>query len=444
MINFSNRESIVDVLNSIIVKNQCRAAKEIHTLHPRGTNPKLFVCTTTSDEFRKIATEIQQLKEKENLQFSSIAVLARTQRACQEVQSALMKSNIPCSRKARESLVNLSKLKEVQDILAYFKLACKFDSSQQDKAFLRVINVPSRQLGKSAIESIQEYSKLRNLDLFVASCQLCGKGSSRLNPRHRKALESFIMCIKSMKNLSNERPLDALEKFLSISKYDDFIQAKSGKDSTKLSNLNLLKELMQKSEISTLQEFMDQLENPDEKSGILAYKPSNDFVTISTIHQSKGREWDCVFLCRFNEGILPLGSHPILNCKISNSESHSLEEERRLAYVAMSRAKRFLYISLSQVDRFGNSLSPSRFLDEIPQRLFEKTSMPVKPIQETSTTNSFVSASSLLSKNTPAKDQESSKPRKSSSSTAHSQKSSFFQPTLSSFMAKRQKSEESR
>jgi ATP-dependent DNA helicase UvrD/PcrA len=355
--NYRSTQKILDAAAGVVANNRRRLGKSLRATRSSGVNLAFFEARDSKAEAEFIADRIRALHSEDPS--VHIAVLYRTNaqsRSFEEVMRA---------RAMRYRMLggfSFFQRAEVKDALAYARLAI---SPDDDIALLRVINTPPRGIGKTTIDSLSALARLQDLSLWAA----IGKTlESSASGRSLAPLRDFRNLIETLRQeVSSTPPADFLQSILTRSGYlDMLLQRDSSEDTARADNLrelvNAMAEGAERGE--TLSDFLDHAalvsdaDNFDESA----------LITLMTLHSAKGLEFDHVFLSGMEEGIFPHNR--------SQDDNEELEEERRLCYVGMTRAKqtltltRAVYRRMYGSERLSGSL-PSRFLQEIPADLIE-------------------------------------------------------------------------
>lgn len=353
--NYRSIPNILDVANSIISHNKRRIDKNLRT-NKTGTAQAIhFHGKNETEEYDWIALQIAKLKEQ-GCKGSDIAILYRSSHLSRGVEQALMRKSIKYEVWGG---IRFFERKEIKDALSYLRLV----AYQDDLSFKRVINTPSRTFGASSLEKLENIAAEENVSLFEAMKK--HKEDSFII-KHDKISE-FVQLIDECKSdIGKKTIFDILEYLLRETGYTDLLR--KDEDQDRIDNLN---ELL--ASINYYQETHEENQtNVDEYLQDIALYTNMDFrkedpsVKLMTIHQAKGLEFPYVFVCGLSEGIFPSAR------TIRESKEAGLEEERRLMYVAVTRAEKGLFLSESE----GISHSvvggkfPSRFLREIKKSLY--------------------------------------------------------------------------
>lgn len=353
--NYRSIPNILDVANSIISHNKRRIDKNLRTKKTGTAQAIHFHGKNETEEYDWIALQIAKLKEQ-GCKGSDIAILYRSSHLSRGVEQALMRKSIKYEVWGG---IRFFERKEIKDALSYLRLV----AYQDDSSFKRVINTPSRTFGASSLEKLENIAAEENVSLFEALKK--HKEDSFIIKRDK--ISDFVQLIDKCKSdIGKKTIFDILEYLLRETGYTDLLR--KDEDQDRIDNLN---ELL--ASINYYQETHEENQtNVDEYLQDIALYTNMDFrkedpsVKLMTIHQAKGLEFPYVFVCGLSEGIFPSAR------TIRESKEAGLEEERRLMYVAVTRAEKGLFLSESE----GISHSvvggkfPSRFLREIKKSLY--------------------------------------------------------------------------
>ena len=347
--NYRSTKNILGAANSIIKNNKNRKEKDLWTDNNTGDKIVYKRCDDEKDESNYVVSEITKLMN-ENVGLEDIAVLYRTNAQSRNIEEAFLRKNIPYKVVGSFYFYNR---KEVKDLISYLKLIY---NTSDDVSLTRVINVPKRGIGLKTLENITTKATILNTSMFDAI-----DGGKELE---------FKRLILSFKELSED---------LSLTELVDLILDKTGikkeleledtiESQSRLENLEEFKSITKSYEekygVISLSEFLDEISLV---SDVEEYKNRTDVVTLMTVHSAKGLEFDYVYIIGLEEGIFP---HSM--CLYSPSE---IEEERRLCYVAVTRAKKKLTIINSKKRLLYGQDSynpPSRFINEIGEEYLDK------------------------------------------------------------------------
>ena len=348
--NYRSTKNILNAANSVIKNNKYRKEKNLYTDNEEGIKIKYYESIDEKDEAYYVFKQIEKLI-LDGVSLNDIAVLYRTNAQSRTIEEALLRENIPYKVVGSFYFYNR---KEIKDLISYLKL---LHNKYDDNSLLRIINVPKRKIGEKTIQNLISKANQNNICIYDA--------------------------IESVKELEFKKiieEIDSIKDSKSLTELVDLVLTKTGMKE----ELEKEKTIESEARIENLEEFKTITKNFEEKNGIISldefleeislvsdieeHKDRKDVVTLMTIHSAKGLEFDNVFVIGMEEGIFP---H-----KNSFCDSEGLEEERRLCYVAITRAKSKLWlINAKRRTIYGkDEINPvSRFINEIDEDLVEKT-----------------------------------------------------------------------
>ena len=355
--NYRSTQNILSVASKLIENNQNRVGKKLYTNSDNGELVSLNCYKNGKDEATGVGDQIEKLKKKYLL--NNISILVRAIFQTREFEERFLKIGLPYRIIGG---IKFYERAEIKDCIAYLRI---IHQAQDDLSFERIINVPKRSIGDSTIKQINEYAKKNELSLEVASKKLLE--NNKIKPKTKIGLTSFLNLIEKWRNDFNVKKfghIKLLQTILDESGYSQMLKNK--KDLENENRLENIKELL-----NAMKEF-DNLESFLEHVALATSIDKNwegQKVNLMTIHASKGLEFDVVFLPGWEEGLFPHQK------SIEEKGEKGLEEERRLAYVGITRAKKLVNISFS-MNRFyqGDWIDSmaSRFIDELPNEHLEK------------------------------------------------------------------------
>ena len=355
--NYRSTQNILSVASKLIENNQNRVGKKLYTNSDNGELVSLNCYNNGKDEATGVGDRIEKLKKKYSL--NNISILVRAIFQTREFEERFLKIGLPYRIIGG---IKFYERAEIKDCIAYLRI---IHQTQDDLSFERIINVPKRSIGDSTIKQINEYAKKNELSLEVASKKLLE--NNKIKPKTKIGLTSFLNLIEKWRNDFNVKKfghIKLLQTILDESGYSQMLKNK--KDLENENRLENIKELL-----NAMKEF-DNLESFLEHVALATSIDKNwegQKVNLMTIHASKGLEFDVVFLPGWEEGLFPHQK------SIEEKGEKGLEEERRLAYVGITRAKKLVNISFS-MNRFyqGDWIDSiaSRFIDELPNEHLEK------------------------------------------------------------------------
>ena len=365
--NYRSHGNILDAANALISNNDARLGKNLWTDEGKGEPIRLYSATTDSEEASFLLEEVQTLA-REGIALNEIALLYRSNAQSRILEHTLFKAGM--SYRVYGGL-RFFERQEVKHALAYLRLIA---NPNDDGAFLRVVNFPTRGIGNRTLESIQDISKQSGTSLWQATCSFPPSG------RAGAALSSFVSLIENIKLQTEGFNLpDLIEHVIESSGLIQHYQKeREGQD-----RIENLKELVNASTTFVKEEVVVEEANEAEASemdpltAFLAHasleagdnqaQAGEDALQLMTVHSAKGLEFNSVFISGLEEGIFPHEN--------SLNEQGGLEEERRLMYVAMTRARRRLYLSYSQIRMLHGQTRynvESRFVEEIPSETLKR------------------------------------------------------------------------
>lgn len=355
MENYRSTPEILRAANSLISKNLLRMKKNLIPTLPSGGSVLCCHGENQEKEALWMAEQIKILKEK-GVPYKDITILYRAHYLTRSIEQVFLKEEIPYTI---YSGVQFFGRMEIKDALSYLRMIAYRD----DLSFLRIANVPKRNLGERRMKFIQEYAGENSCSLYEALCRNLDQDIFK----GTKAGE-FVQLIESFAANYQDRPVsEILSAVLDLSGYERMLRTEGNQE--RLDNLAELKQSVYEYETTCGEEAV--LEHYLAHVALFSNsdaQPEHDKVKLMTVHTSKGLEFPYVFLCGMNEGIFP-------SRKTKTREG--MEEERRLAFVAMTRAKKRLYLSEAKGRNLdGSPRYPSRFILDIDQNLLEYDRKP--------------------------------------------------------------------
>lgn len=365
--NYRSTKRILQAANEVIENNVHRKPKKLWTENPEGQKIVYYEAMNEADEAQFVAGKIKEYVESGKRRYSDFAILYRTNAQSRVMEEVLLKSNIPYQIVGGLKFYDR---KEIKDILAYLRVIA---NPNDDISLLRIINVPKRGIGASSLDKIVSYASENELSVFEALGELEHIG---LSARIAASLLEFRRLLEQWGQLQEYVSVTELvEEVLDKSGYREMLKAENTLEAqSRLENidefLSVTKHFENVSEDKSLIAFLtdlalisdiDQLNDANGEDG--------DAVVLMTLHSAKGLEFPVVFLIGMEEGIFPHSR--------SLDDEDEMEEERRLAYVGITRAEEELFLTSAQMRTlFGytNMNAVSRFIREIPEELVERVS----------------------------------------------------------------------
>ena len=368
--NYRSTQTILDAADAIIANNLHQKKKKLWTSNPGGERIAYYQAYDGDGEARFIAAKIEE-HQRRSLK-DRVAILYRTNAQSRLFEESLRRMRIEYNIVGGFSFYERA---EVKDVIAYLKLALNpFD----DIALLRVVNTPARGLGKTSLDELQKHARLSGMSLWMTIDAITDPGFSQpvsLTPRAKEAMRGFRKAIENLINKVNEtaesdRPVsEVVVAAIEDTGYANVLRVENTDESA--GRLENLEELVNaavdydKQDENGLRDFIDHAALTSDTDKYDGTSP----VTLMTVHMAKGLEFPVVFLVGLEDGIFPHSR--------SLSDPKELEEERRLAYVAITRAEKMLYVTHSMRRRtYGEEVAaePSQFLNELPLELIEDLS----------------------------------------------------------------------
>ena len=364
--NYRSTSNIINAAHSVIKKNNERKEKKIWTDANDGEKIKLYSATSERDESNYVAVNIKKMVDNQGYDYKDFAVLYRANSLSRTYEEAFMKYGIPY--KIFGGLKFYDRM-EIKDILAYFRI---IDNKFDDISLKRIINVPKRSIGAKTIEKIEAYARQNNMSILDAMDEVDDIVSTT---KIRESVKKFKLLVSSLKALANVLSVsEFLDKVLENTNYRKlYLEENSIENQSRLENIEELKSVVKEFELNSEDKTLSAFLQNATLSTDMDEKIKNDnYVSLMTIHSSKGLEFRAVFLVALEEDIFP-SSRSIL-------EESKLEEERRLCYVAITRAKEKLFMTRSTMRLlYGktNCNIISRFVGEIDTNFIESDNKDV-------------------------------------------------------------------
>ncbi|MFA6256420.1 MAG: UvrD-helicase domain-containing protein [Candidatus Absconditabacterales bacterium] len=367
-INYRSKPHIVHASNHIIKHNTNQYEKNIVPHRTGDDKITIFSHGSEMDEAANIIDMIKKMKDGKKMKSrGTIAILYRTNAQSSPFEQLFIQEGIPYKI---FGAFKFFERKEIKDIISYIK---HFLNPIDNVSLKRILNTPNRKIGKTTIDHLEEEAIIHNTSLIDILEKSCYESSSiKITPMARRGIQEFIQSIKEIKeHIATSRPAEIIEKLVKKIKYRDYLVKEEGGETQadeKYENIGQLINMAEKY-IETGEEVLRQfLEEVALLSDISENEKGDiDAVKLMTVHSSKGLEFPVVFVAGLEDNIFPLSNAMI--------EPKLLEEERRLMYVAITRAKDVLFLSHahSRMTRGQTKMNPpSRFLDEIPVELIKK------------------------------------------------------------------------
>lgn len=357
--NYRCTQNILNAANSVIKNNEVKYKKQLWTQNEDGNLPKVYLSDNEYDEATFIIQQIEHLKREEYYKYSDFAILYRMNTQSRAIEDILRREDIPYRIIGG---LKFYERKEIKDLIAYLRL---IQNSSDNLSLKRIINEPKRGIGKTSLDNVEKLANDNSVSMYEVIKNAEQYGLNRIYLKSR----DFINIIEELKGKKDDLTISELVK-LTLKK-TGYVKALETEKTIEAENridnleefLTVAMEFEEEFAENSLSEF---LEGITLSSDIDKMEDTEETVTLMTLHSAKGLEFPAVFLVGMEEGIFP-GYKSI-------SEPNELEEERRLCYVGITRAKENLFLTCSkQRTIFGStSYNPvSRFLKEIPEELLD-------------------------------------------------------------------------
>lgn len=368
--NYRSTQNILNAANAVVRRNKGRMGKELWTQNQEGELIRVFGAPTEKEEAQFVTRTIEEKRKEFHLR--DIAIFYRTNAQSRSLEDELRRCRIPYRIYGG---IKFYERAEIKDVMAYLKVLL----NPADMISLkRVINTPARGIGKTTIDKLEQVAAQNQVSLWDVLLMLETDGVEiDINQGTLLKLKSFVALIQKINTARVEMPLDEFLPYLyeqsgywQMLTEEKNIEAEGRKDNLK-ELTNVLEEFIESNENATIEMFLDQVALA---SDVDKLDQASDFVTLMTIHLAKGLEFPVVFLVGMEEGLFPHMR--------SLDKQEDLEEERRLCYVGMTRAKRELFMTFAGERRLFGAPQynfPSRFLEEIPAEFVDMLATPRAP-----------------------------------------------------------------
>lgn len=364
--NYRSTQTILDAANAVIAHNQGRKPKKLWTALGKGEAINAYVADNAAQEGSWIAQEIARLQNELNISYSDIAVMYRANSQSRALEEAFMKTGIPYQLIGGKKFYER---REVKDALAYLQSMANPDD---DVNIRRIFNVPKRGLGARAESLVVTYAQAHGLTFWKAIEQV--EQIEAMPVRSLNAVQSFRTLLQSLMAIMTEHdrePSKVIEHIMNdTGLLEELRKSEDTQDEVRADNLSQLQSVAAEYEQNTpdasIDGFLEQAALVADSDQLPSEAQDVGKVTLMTLHTAKGLEYPVVFLTGMEQGTFP-------HSRAIDDESE-LCEERRLAYVGITRAQQRLYLTLAAVrSQWGNAVSmlPSQFLDEIPDSLID-------------------------------------------------------------------------
>lgn len=394
--NYRSTKSILDAANAVIKNNSDRKAKKLWTGNDNGSKLNYYVAETERYEGIYVANQIEDYIQSHAFNYRDVAILYRTNAQSRAIEETFVKANIPYQMVGGTKFYDR---KEIKDMLAYLRL---ISNPNDDLSFARVVNEPKRGIGRASLEKLENYAADHDISLYTATQEIDFAG---LSTRATKSLAEFGQMIKNW--IQQQEFLTATDMVEEVLEKTGYIEMLSNdrtiEAQTRLENLNEFKTVTQnfeqESEDKTLVAFLTDLALIADIDRMDDDPFADNKVTMMTLHAAKGLEFPVVFLIGMEENIFPHSR--------SLMDDEEMAEERRLAYVGITRAEKILHLTHAKMRTlYGrtNMNGMSRFVREIPTDLLEGfAEQDVDPISHMFNQDQAFSNDSIQQKSRPIK-----------------------------------------
>lgn len=364
--NYRSTQNILNAANEVIKNNKSKIDKQLWTENEEGDKIEYKTLNNEYEEVEYVVDEIDDICRKEHENYSNFAVLFRTNAQARVLEEVFMKAGTPYKLIGG---IKFYARKEIKDIISYLKL---IQNTNDNIALKRIINEPKRGIGNTALDKLDALSSQSGMSIF----EFIQDSNNLVGFRSAGNIMSFRDMINELiKKKDKIKVSELIKETLKDSGYEDMLNSEGTKE-TEIRFDNLMEfigvaiEFENENAENSLGDFLDSIALVSDVDNL---DESTDAVTLMTMHSAKGLEFDNVFLVGMEEGLFP--------SKRSIEEDNQTEEERRLCYVAITRAKKHLFITNTKKRTLYGSTTysiPSRFIDEIPENLLSETSIENK------------------------------------------------------------------
>ncbi|MDD2649214.1 MAG: DNA helicase PcrA [Eubacteriales bacterium] len=361
--NYRSTSNILDAANQVIAHNAGRKEKTLWTDKDGGEKIKVIAAGDEHEEGAWICHRARELANQD-FKFGDMAVLYRTNAQSRVLEEMLVRSGIPYRIFGGTKFYDR---REVKDVLAYLRV---IDNPADDVSVARIINTPKRSIGDSTVNELREFARKQEISLFAAALT----PPDTLSSRAAKSLQVFADLMSELMALSQTMGLSEFVELMvsRVGLLSQYQKEKNDEDQSRAENvqefMGAVKEFVQKSQPEEGQTLIQMfLENVSLVTELDRADETPNYMTLMTLHTAKGLEFPVVFIAGMEDGIFPSA-----RCEM---DENRLEEERRLCYVGITRAKKLLHLTYATTRMLYNNMqhnAPSRFLSEIPKRLLDE------------------------------------------------------------------------
>ena len=370
--NYRSTQVILDAANHVIANNTERKRKKLWSDKKEGQLIKIQLAENEIEEGDFISNTINYMRRYEDREYKDFAVLYRANAQARSVEDALNRAGIPYNIYGG---IKFYERKEIKDIIAYLRV---IQNPQDDISLKRIINVPRRGIGLRTIEKIEDRASLKEESIYSVLIDI--EDNSDISRKARASISEFVDLMSTLRSFTDVYTVSqVIEKILDVTGYkDELLKEKNNEGEDRLENLQELisvaLEFESGSEDKSLEAFLTSIALNTEPSDD---EEQEDRVSLMTIHSSKGLEFPVVFLAGMEEKIFPIAR------AIQSMRDSDIEEERRLCYVGITRAKEELFLTLTRKRTLYGRTNPSvasRFIEELPKECIERLNKEQKEL----------------------------------------------------------------
>ena len=370
--NYRSTQVILDAANHVIANNTERKRKKLWSDKKEGQLIKIQLAENEIEEGDFISNTINYMRRYEDREYKDFAVLYRANAQARSVEDALNRAGIPYNIYGG---IKFYERKEIKDIIAYLRV---IQNPQDDISLKRIINVPRRGIGLRTIEKIEDRASLKEESIYSVLIDI--EDNSDISRKARASISEFVDLMSTLRSFTDVYTVSqVIEKILDVTGYkDELLKEKNNEGEDRLENLQELisvaLEFESGSEDKSLEAFLTSIALNAEPS---YDEEQEDRVSLMTIHSSKGLEFPVVFLAGMEEKIFPIAR------AIQSMRDSDIEEERRLCYVGITRAKEELFLTLTRKRTLYGRTNPSvasRFIEELPKECIERLNKEQKEL----------------------------------------------------------------
>ena len=370
--NYRSTQVILDAANHVIANNTERKRKKLWSDKKEGQLIKIQLAENEIEEGDFISNTINYMRRDEAREYKDFAVLYRANAQARSVEDALNRAGIPYNIYGG---IKFYERKEIKDIIAYLRV---IQNPQDDISLKRIINVPRRGIGLRTIEKIEDRASLKEESIYSVLIDI--EDNSDISRKARASISEFVDLMSTLRSFTDVYTVSqVIEKILDVTGYkDELLKEKNNEGEDRLENLQELisvaLEFESGSEDKSLEAFLTSIALNAEPSDD---EEQEDRVSLMTIHSSKGLEFPVVFLAGMEEKIFPIAR------AIQSMRDSDIEEERRLCYVGITRAKEELFLTLTRKRTLYGRTNPSvasRFIEELPKECIERLNKEQKEL----------------------------------------------------------------